>query len=66
MRSVDRVEVEKLQAAGAHLVEVLDQNEYDWAHVRGALHVPLHHLDERAGSIIDDRRPIVVYCNDFL
>ncbi len=65
MRSVDHAQVEQLHAAGAQLVEVLDRAEFDWAHVPAAVHLPLRRLDERARPTLDDRRPIVVYCNDF-
>ncbi len=64
MRVVDRGEVQRLAQAGAQLVEVLDQEEFDWAHLPGALRIPLREIVDRAGDL-DRDKPVVVYCNDF-
>jgi len=65
VRVVDRHEVQQLAGNGAQLVEVLDQAEFDWAHLPGAHHVPLREIDTGAQTL-DPHRPVVVYCNDFL
>ena len=66
MRAVDRHELQQLAGAGQlQLVEVLGKEEYDWAHLPGALHVPLREIEAHADTL-DRRRPVVVYCNDFL
>lgn len=62
-REAFRDEVQRLMADGAQVVEVLPRDEYDWAHLPGALHVPLKQFDP---SGLDRARPVVVYCNDFL
>jgi rhodanese-related sulfurtransferase len=49
----------------AQLVEVLPAAEYAWAHLAGAINLPLKKLDEQAVSVLDPRRPVIPYCNDF-
>ena len=65
MRVVDRHEVQRLAQAGAQLVEVLQQEEFEWAHLPDARHVPLRSIAEVAETL-DRGRPVVAYCNDFL
>jgi rhodanese-related sulfurtransferase len=49
----------------AQLVEVLPPAEYTWAHLAGAINLPLKKLDEQAVSVLDRRRPVIAYCSDF-
>ncbi|RJL22721.1 CBS domain-containing protein [Bailinhaonella thermotolerans] len=51
---------------GAALVEVLPRAEYDWAHLPGAVNIPLGELDAAAADRLDRSRPVVVYCHDLL
>jgi rhodanese-related sulfurtransferase len=62
---IDRVELQKLTGRGAQLIEVLPAEEYDWAHLPGAVSMPLKALD---GSMqrLDRSQPVIVYCNDSL
>ena len=53
-----------LTELGAQLVEVLPADEYDWAHLPGAINHPLKELDIRARQL-DRSRPVIVYCNDW-
>jgi rhodanese-related sulfurtransferase len=46
------------------LVEVLPEKEYAWAHLPGALSIPLAVLHERAPKELDPARPIITYCHD--
>lgn len=62
-RSVTRHEVRELVAAGAQLVEVLPADEYRWAHLPGAVNLPLKELDARTDQL-DRSRPVIVYCHD--
>lgn len=48
------------------VVEVLGADEYAWAHLPGAVHVPLADIGRSVPDAIDATRPAVVYCNDFL
>lgn len=66
MQTVDRDDVHRLVQSGGQLVEVLPREEYDWAHLPKAEHVYLRELDERARNVLDQRRPVITYCNDFL
>ncbi len=47
------------------LVEVLGHDEYTWAHLPGAINIPLRDLDQRASGL-DRQVPVVVYCHDLL
>lgn len=60
---VTRDELRDLVAAGAQLVEVLPADEYRWAHLPGALNLPLKELDARTEQL-DRSRPVIVYCHD--
>jgi rhodanese-related sulfurtransferase len=61
---IGRDELRTLTEQGAQLVEVLPADEYDWAHLPGAINHPLKELDTRAGQL-DRSRPVIVYCNDW-
>ena len=62
---IGRDELRELTGQGAQLVEVLPADDYDWAHLPGAVNLPLKQLDARAGQL-DRSRPVIVYCHDFL
>jgi len=62
---IGRDEVRQLTGQGAQLVEVLPAEEYAWAHLPGAISLPLKELDERAGEL-DRSRPVITYCHDSL
>jgi rhodanese-related sulfurtransferase len=38
--------------------------EYHWAHLPGAVNIPLKDLDARAGQL-DRARPVIVYRHDW-
>ena len=63
-RAIGRDQVRRLIDQAAQVVEVLAPDEYEWAHIRGAVNIPLRELDRRAGEL-DRDRPVVVYCNDY-
>ena len=60
-REISREEAQKMIAAGAQLVDVRVDHEWDAGHIPGATHLPLAELAERAGEI-DKERPVVLYC----
>jgi rhodanese-related sulfurtransferase len=62
---IDRDKLRELTGQGAQLVEVLPADDYDWAHLPGAVNLPLKQLDARAGQL-DRSRPVIVYCHDSL
>ncbi len=63
---IDRDEVQRLVAeSDAQLVEVLPRAEYEWAHLVGAVNLPLKELDESSAGQLDRDRPVIAYCNDF-
>ena len=64
--SIFRDEVDRLlDEEGAQLVEVLPRPEYEWAHLPGAVNLPLKKLDADAASVLDRQRPVIAYCHDF-
>lgn len=63
---IDRDEVRRLVASGAQLVEVLRAEEYERAHLPGALHIPLGEVNEKTTARLQRDRPIITYCFDFL
>jgi rhodanese-related sulfurtransferase len=61
-----REDVQRLvEQEGAQFVEVLAQDEYEWAHLPGAQHIPLREIPDRAPRELDAGRPVVAYCHDF-
>lgn len=62
---ITRDELRTLTSQGAQLVEVLPADDYEWAHLPGAVSLPLKQLDDRAGEL-DRSRPVIVYCHDSL
>ena len=57
----------RLRDAGAQIVEVLPREDYDWAHIPGAINLPLKELDaSTAAAELDRERQLVVYCHDYL
>ena len=46
-------------------MEVLPAGDYEWAHLPGAVSVPLKQLDAGAGQL-DRSSPVIVYCHDSL
>jgi rhodanese-related sulfurtransferase len=59
-----REDLHRLTGHGVQLVEVLPAGDYDWAHLPGAVNLPLKELDAKAGQL-DRSRPVVVYCHDW-
>ena len=64
-RGVKRVELEKLLAGGAQLVEVLPASDYAWLHIPGAINLPLKELATAAAATLDASKPVIVYCHEF-
>ena len=66
---VHRIEHEALQRmldAGAQLVEVLPNEEYEELHLPGAVNIPLKELDVDSTAGLEKRNPVIVYCWDYL
>lgn len=63
---IDRHQVQRLVAAGAQLVDVMPDAEWEESHLAGAVHVPLRKLDELAPQRLASDRAVIVYCYDSL
>ena len=61
---IERDELQALTRQEAQLVEVLPAGDYEWAHLPGAVNLPLKELDARTGEL-DRSRPVIVYCHDW-
>lgn len=66
--TVDRDELRELvDERDAVVAEVLPREEYGWAHLPDAVHLPLKGWSpDDVEAVLDRSRPVVVYCNDFL
>jgi rhodanese-related sulfurtransferase len=51
---------------GAQIVDVLPAQEYNCAHIKGAVHIPLRRILADAPTLLDRSRRTVVYCRDSL
>jgi rhodanese-related sulfurtransferase len=60
----DRTEVRRLIEQGIQVVDVLGDDEYDDAHLPGAVHLPLRRIETEATRLLDPSRPVLVYCFD--
>ena len=63
---IEHAELERLLAAGAQLVEVLPEQEFEELHIPGAIGIPLKKLDANTTAQLDKGNPVVVYCWDYL
>lgn len=68
MPEIDRDAVREIvESRSAQLVEVLPHEQYEWAHLPGAVSLPLKRFSDKAAlASLDRSRPVIVYCNDFL
>jgi rhodanese-related sulfurtransferase len=65
----EKIDYDKLRVLldqGAQLVEVLPAEEYEEEHLPGAINIPLKQLDAESTAKLDKRRPVIVYCWDYL
>lgn len=63
---IELPELRRLIDQDAQLVEALPPAEYAEVHLPGAINIPLKQLDRNSAGALDGRRPIVVYCYDYL
>ena len=60
-REVGRDEARKMIDAGAQLVDVRTDHEWEAGHIPGAVHIALPELASRVDEI-DRDRPVILYC----
>lgn len=63
--AVNRDEVQTLVRNGAQIVEVLGPKEYGYAHLPGAINIPLANLNRESATGLIHGRMTIVYCHDF-
>ena len=66
MREIQHRELLRMLSAGSQVVDALPSHEYDAAHLRGAIHIPVGNILRDAPTLLDRARPVVVYCRDSL
>jgi rhodanese-related sulfurtransferase len=66
MRQVDHREVLAMLSADVQIVDVLPSHEFNGAHIKGAIHIPLRRILVDAPASLDRSRRVVVYCRDSL
>jgi len=66
MRQVDHREVLAMLSGGAQIVDVLPSHEFNGAHIKGAIHIPLRQILTDAPASLERSRRVVVYCRDSL
>jgi rhodanese-related sulfurtransferase len=64
-KEIWRKEAQRLIAAGAQVLDVMELSEYRESHLPGAVHIHLRRLAEQAREKLDPDRPLVVYCYDY-
>ena len=64
-QSIAKDEVRKLFELGAQLVEVLPREEYEEAHLPGAINVSLKELDRGMTTRLRRDATVIVYCHDY-
>ena len=62
---IDKETVRTMVRAGAQLVEVLSQEQYEKAHLAGAIHIPLDTIDRLTAEKLKWDEPVIVYCYDY-
>ncbi len=62
---IDRNDVQRMLTDGAHLVDVLPEQEYETEHIAGSISIPLTELDAETASRLDRNCPVIVYCFDY-
>jgi rhodanese-related sulfurtransferase len=58
-------EIRPLLDAGAQLVDVLPEAEYEEEHLAGAINIPLKQMTAEAVASLEKDRPVIVYCWDY-
>jgi rhodanese-related sulfurtransferase len=60
-REVSRAEAREMLGAGAQLIDVRADHEWEAGHLPGAVHIALPEIAARADEI-DRERPVILYC----
>lgn len=56
-------EAEELISAGAFVIDVREEYEFDIGHLPNAFHLPLGKLSKETTSSIPSDKPIIAYCH---
>lgn len=56
--------INKLESDEVILIEVLNKEDYEKSHIKGAINIPLKSIGGEAKARFDEDDEIVVYCSD--
>ena len=65
IRRIGLEQVQKLKEQGAQIVEVLGRKEFTDEHIPGAINIPLLRMNASSVSVLDNKKPVIVYCWDY-
>ncbi len=66
MKAITKDELkDKLENGNIQLIEVLEEEEYNKAHIKGAINIPLKKIGTEAKQNYNTDDEIVVYCSDY-
>ena len=65
-KTIDRADTERLISEGAQVVEALPTEDYEKAHLPGAVSLPLKQLNAETAKVLDPHRAVIYYCWDSL
>jgi rhodanese-related sulfurtransferase len=66
MKAITKDELkDKLEKGNIQLIEVLEEEEYNKAHIKGAVNIPLKKIGTEAKQKYNTDDEIVVYCSDY-
>ncbi|MGC9344914.1 MAG: rhodanese-like domain-containing protein, partial [Bacteroidales bacterium] len=66
MKTIEKEELrEKLKNDEIILIEVLDEEQYNREHIKGAINIPLKKIATEANQKFEKDDAIAVYCSDY-
>ena len=66
MREIQHRELLRMLSIGVQIVDALPSHEYETAHIRGAIHIPVGRILRDAPALLDRTQSVVIYCRDSL
>jgi rhodanese-related sulfurtransferase len=66
VREIQHRELLRMLSIGVQIVDALPSHEYETAHIRGAIHIPVGRILRDAPALLDRTQSVVIYCRDSL
>lgn len=58
----ETVDLKELMANGAKVIDVRTPQEFNSGHIKGAINIPLDHLDQNVKKIEAYKKPLIMCC----